>query len=140
MQARAKCKGGLGYPPSPARRLPVKRSLVTVVLLLAPTPAARVRAQAPPPPPAPRPLALDDLFRMRDVRDPQVSPDGAWVAYTVSTPDTAEDRNKSAVWMANWDGTRNVRLTTSKAGERSEERRVGKECSLTCRSRWSPYH
>ena len=28
------------------------------------------------------------------------------------------------------------------AGEatRSEERRVGKECHLTCRSRWSPYH
>src|SRR3546814_19638422 len=26
------------------------------------------------------------------------------------------------------------------AGERSEERRVGKECVSTCRSRWSPYH
>ena len=25
-------------------------------------------------------------------------------------------------------------------GARSEERRVGKECSVTCRSRWSPYH
>ena len=24
--------------------------------------------------------------------------------------------------------------------KRSEERRVGKECSVTCRSRWSPYH
>src|SRR3546814_15487837 len=24
--------------------------------------------------------------------------------------------------------------------ERSEERRVGKECVGTCRSRWSPYH
>ena len=23
---------------------------------------------------------------------------------------------------------------------RSEERRVGKECVSTCRSRWSPYH
>ena len=23
---------------------------------------------------------------------------------------------------------------------RSEERRVGKECAITCRSRWSPYH
>ena len=23
---------------------------------------------------------------------------------------------------------------------RSEERRVGKECRLLCRSRWSPYH
>ena len=29
------------------------------------------------------------------------------------------------------------------AGEcmyRSEERRVGKECRIGCRSRWSPYH
>src|SRR3546814_8201340 len=26
------------------------------------------------------------------------------------------------------------------AGTRSEERRVGKECVSTCRSRWSPYH
>src|SRR3546814_9984624 len=26
------------------------------------------------------------------------------------------------------------------AHERSEERRVGKECVSTCRSRWSPYH
>src|SRR3546814_1940212 len=25
-------------------------------------------------------------------------------------------------------------------GIRSEERRVGKECVSTCRSRWSPYH
>jgi CBS domain-containing protein len=25
-------------------------------------------------------------------------------------------------------------------GERSEERRVGKECRRLCRSRWSPYH
>src|SRR5881296_3809923 len=25
-------------------------------------------------------------------------------------------------------------------GSRSEERRVGKECTATCRSRWSPYH
>ena len=24
--------------------------------------------------------------------------------------------------------------------ERSEERRVGKECTVLCRSRWSPYH
>src|SRR3546814_3870297 len=26
------------------------------------------------------------------------------------------------------------------AYDRSEERRVGKECVSTCRSRWSPYH
>src|SRR3546814_15959524 len=28
----------------------------------------------------------------------------------------------------------------SAVGGRSEERRVGKECVRTCRSRWSPYH
>ena len=31
----------------------------------------------------------------------------------------------------------------NKAGsslDRSEERRVGKECRIGCRSRWSPYH
>ena len=27
-----------------------------------------------------------------------------------------------------------------KLAARSEERRVGKECTATCRSRWSPYH
>ena len=33
-------------------------------------------------------------------------------------------------------------ILLSKDGERirSEERRVGKECTATCRSRWSPYH
>ena len=28
----------------------------------------------------------------------------------------------------------------AKEGDRSEERRVGKECLRLCRSRWSPYH
>src|SRR3546814_13743628 len=32
-----------------------------------------------------------------------------------------------------------VELDHGAAAERSEERRVGKECVSTCRSRWSPY-
>src|SRR3546814_4738650 len=32
------------------------------------------------------------------------------------------------------------RREISRTSERSEERRVGKECVSTCRSRWSPYH
>src|SRR3546814_8311083 len=32
------------------------------------------------------------------------------------------------------------RLDKERVGPRSEERRVGKECVSTCRSRWSPYH
>ena len=30
--------------------------------------------------------------------------------------------------------------TLAKHFNRSEERRVGKECRIGCRSRWSPYH
>src|SRR5881409_3300121 len=33
-----------------------------------------------------------------------------------------------------------MRRLVPEKNERSEERRVGKECSLTCRSRWSPDH
>src|SRR3546814_8679016 len=36
-------------------------------------------------------------------------------------------------------GTR-VRAPADLRQQRSEERRVGKECVSTCRSRWSPYH
>src|SRR3546814_10408760 len=34
----------------------------------------------------------------------------------------------------------NVQPTVDVTGRRSEERRVGKECVSTCRSRWSTYH
>ena len=33
-----------------------------------------------------------------------------------------------------------ARLQSAGVPVRSEERRVGKECGLLCRSRWSPYH
>ncbi|HEV2084162.1 MAG TPA: hypothetical protein VGR09_03695, partial [Gemmatimonadales bacterium] len=37
-----------------------------------------------------RKLTLDDLYRFRDVDGPQVSPEGGWVAYSVSAPDVAK--------------------------------------------------
>src|SRR3546814_13291331 len=40
------------------------------------------------------------------------------------------------------DGASHLSLLVQRnlAQRRSEERRVGKECVSTCRSRWSPYH
>jgi hypothetical protein len=63
--------------------------------------------------PGPRKLTLDDLYRLRGVSGPEVSPDGSWVAYTVSMPDTVADRANKDVWMSSWDGSRSLRLTTS---------------------------
>ena len=68
---------------------------------------------------AQRPVEARDLLRIREVSDPQVSPDGAWVAYTVSTSDTVEDKRDADVWMTRWDGKRSVRLTYSKEREHS---------------------
>ncbi|MEP6687462.1 MAG: S9 family peptidase, partial [Gemmatimonadales bacterium] len=62
---------------------------------------------------AQRPVSLDDLARVRDVSDPQVSPDGAWVAYTVSVTDTASDKDDTDLWLASWDGMQQTRLTRS---------------------------
>jgi dipeptidyl aminopeptidase/acylaminoacyl peptidase len=64
-----------------------------------------------------RKIELNDVLRIRTVSDPQISPDGAWVAYTVSAVDTAEDKANSDIWMVSWDGRREVRLTSSKANE-----------------------
>jgi len=66
---------------------------------------------------AARPIGVADLLQLHDVGDPQLAPDGAWVAYTVSSADSAEDKQHTAVWMTSWDGTHTLRLTTAKQGE-----------------------
>ena len=66
-----------------------------------------------------RSLTLDDLAHLHDVAGPQVSPDGQWVAYTVSTIDHDADKRLNHIWMANWDGTQEVQLTNGSESESS---------------------
>jgi len=61
-----------------------------------------------------RRMAIDDVYRMRRVGSPQVSPDGHWVAYTVTEIDKDADKRRTSLWMVNWEGTQNVRLTFGK--------------------------
>jgi dipeptidyl aminopeptidase/acylaminoacyl peptidase len=63
------------------------------------------------------PLKLDDLARLREVRDPQISPDGQWVAYVVSTIDTKEDKASSHIWMSSFDGKSDRQMTSSQDSE-----------------------
>ena len=51
-----------------------------------------------------RELSVDDIYNLKDVRDPQRSPDGKWVAFVVSRAIKDTDKNDTDVWMANWDG------------------------------------
>src|SRR5262249_29410482 len=64
--------------------------------------------------PGKRAIAIDDVYRMQKVGNPQISPDGSWIAYTVTSIDKDADKRRTALWMVNWEGTQNVRLTFGK--------------------------
>ncbi|MGH9811291.1 MAG: TolB family protein, partial [Terriglobia bacterium] len=69
-----------------------------------------------------RPLALADVAKQRGVGDPQVSPDGRWIAYTVSTIDAEKDKRDTDLWMVGWDGADRVRLTSTAENSESKPR------------------
>src|SRR5437588_2556010 len=64
-------------------------------------------------------IKLDDLARFRNVGDPQVSPEGQCVAYTVSTIDAKEDKSSTHIWMVRCDGTNDRQITFSNDSEGS---------------------
>lgn len=88
------------------------RKFVAIVLLILVSLTAVAQS-------ARRPFKLDDLARLRDVRDPQVSPDGQWVAYVVATVDVKEDKTISHIWMVSSDGKTDRQLTSSQESETS---------------------
>src|ERR1700687_105411 len=50
------------------------------------------------PPTQPRPVTVDDLFQIREVLDPQLSPDAQSVAYTIKTLLLKEDKPEERIW------------------------------------------
>ena len=70
-----------------------------------------------------RAITFDDLISLGRVTDPQISPDGKWVAYTVATPDKAANR-----------ATRNIWLVPTADGEPRQLTRSGRDVM----PRWSP--
>jgi dipeptidyl aminopeptidase/acylaminoacyl peptidase len=62
-------------------------------------------------------IKVDDMHGFHDVRDLQISPDGKWVAYTLSTVDTTADKSDTDVWTASWDGAQQMRMTSSPESE-----------------------
>ena len=67
--------------------------------------------------PVPRLIRPGDLYRLPAISDPQPSPDGKWVSYTLTTIDSLKDTRNSDVWMISWDGTQDIQLTNSPDGE-----------------------
>ncbi len=58
-------------------------------------------------------ITFDDLIQMHRVGEAQISPDGKWVAYTVSTPDMDANRGASNIWVVPTTGGASMQLTQS---------------------------
>jgi len=68
---------------------------------------------------AKRAIRIGDMYRLKNVSDPQLSPEGKWVAYVVSSTDSVKDKTDSDVWMTAWDGSQTIQVTSSPDGESS---------------------
>ena len=75
-------------------------------------------------PAAKRMMRPADIYRLPSISDAQLSPDGKWVSYTLTTIDSANDKRNADIWMISWDGSQDIQLTNSPEGE--------------SRARWSP--
>ncbi len=73
---------------------------------------------------AKRPITFDDLMKVQRISDPQVSPDGRWVAYVRGAVDFEANKVVNHIWLISTEGGEPKQLT---AGDGSDTR-----------SRWSP--
>jgi dipeptidyl aminopeptidase/acylaminoacyl peptidase len=87
------------------------KNIFTLIFLMAIS--VHIAAQSP----LKRVLKPTDVYLLKEVADPQVSPDGKWVIYTVSSADTAKDKGNTDIWMVSWDGLQTVQLTNSDESE-----------------------
>ena len=69
------------------------RSIILAFALLVTIPSAA-------PAQSRRPLKTDDIFAFKNVDNPRLSPDGAWIAYTVSQMDQKKDASDTDIYMA----------------------------------------
>ena len=65
-----------------------------------------------------RAITFADFIALKTVSDPRLSPDGKWVAYTVSVPSLQDNRNVSRVWLAEVTTGRSRQLTNGPGSDR----------------------
>src|SRR5256885_14930765 len=67
---------------------------------------------------SPRTLKPEDFAQLREVDEPNISPDGNWIAYVVKLADMEKDKRPGNLWLAKWDGSENRALTVGNKGQK----------------------
>ena len=101
-------------------RLPSCATFPVLGLVL--VPAFLVLAQQPPR--LVRPISVDDYFQIRAVSDPDLSPEGGFVTYTIESRLLKDDKNEQRIWMVPTAGGEALALTAAGAS--------------SSHARWSP--
>src|SRR5438874_212279 len=78
----------------------------------APPPNAKSPPDVGAPPGGRHAFTVDDMLAMERLRELDVSPDGKFVVYTISSTDLAANKRRSDVWLAAIDGSGVRRLTS----------------------------
>jgi dipeptidyl aminopeptidase/acylaminoacyl peptidase len=65
-----------------------------------------------------RPMEVEDLFRIKRVGDPQLSPDGQWITYVVTEVDKQANRTNSDIWIMAFNGRDVKKLVSSPKHDR----------------------
>jgi dipeptidyl aminopeptidase/acylaminoacyl peptidase len=68
------------------------------------------------------PFSIDDMLAMDRISDPQASPDGKWLAFTVRVTDVEANKGRTDVWLCAVDASRGPvlrRLTAHEANDSS---------------------
>jgi len=73
---------------------------------------------------AKRPITFDDLMKVQRISDPQVSPDGRWIAYVQGAVDFEANKVVKHIWLIRAEGGEPKQLTTGNGSD--------------SRPRWSP--
>jgi len=63
------------------------------------------------------PFSIHDMLAMDRISDPQVSPDGKWIVFTLRTTDLEANKGRTDLWLVGVDGKGLRRLTTHPAGD-----------------------
>src|SRR5688500_13461670 len=68
---------------------------------------------------AAQPFGVNDLLSLRRVGDPEVSPDGKWVAFTIREPNIEQNKFASHIWLVSAEGGEPRQITSHEKGESS---------------------
>jgi dipeptidyl aminopeptidase/acylaminoacyl peptidase len=90
--------------------------MLLCVFILATSGAVPVAAQS-----DTHPFSIHDMLAMDRLTEPQVSPDGKWVVFTLRKTDLAANRGRTDLWLVGTDGAGLRQLTTHPSGDSSPQ-------------------